>query len=242
MKNPRPIARRGQNQLDFDDAILPVFCPTCQTADPTDFKSGSPAIQAWRAASPSLEPSGCTMTRSIRSTKTGAPSSPFSIGCAALPQPRSRMALAADTRAAGVASSLRMMPTRTRIAVLVWLRASDRISVSDRTLDVFLAVGERTDSPALSHSTSSLKKASPKARLRRGPRARAISDRRSLSLHEKKCAADRVTKHDRFGREPYLRSRRPQRREQMPSAATGTFARARPAMVRTTARRSALQV
>jgi len=38
------------------------------------------------------------------------------------------MALAAETRAAGVASSHRMMPTRTLIAVRVWLRAMDRIS------------------------------------------------------------------------------------------------------------------
>ena len=46
-----------------------------------------------------------------------------------LPQPRSRMALAAETRAAGVASLHRMMPTSTLTAVLVWLRASERISV-----------------------------------------------------------------------------------------------------------------
>src|ERR1700730_7045085 len=39
------------------------------------------------------------------------------------------MALAADTRAAAVASLLRMMRTRTLSAVLVWLRASERISV-----------------------------------------------------------------------------------------------------------------
>src|SRR6266487_6411573 len=59
---------------------------------------------------------------------SSAPSPLFSSGCVALPQPRSRMALAAETRAAGVASLHRMMPTRTRIAVLVWLRARDRIS------------------------------------------------------------------------------------------------------------------
>jgi hypothetical protein len=39
------------------------------------------------------------------------------------------MAFAAETRAAGVASSLRMILTRTVIAVLVWLRASERIEV-----------------------------------------------------------------------------------------------------------------
>jgi len=44
--------------------------------------------------------------------------------------PRSRMAFAAETRAAGVASLLRMMPTSTLMAVLVWLRAIDLISVS----------------------------------------------------------------------------------------------------------------
>ena len=47
-----------------------------------------------------------------------------------LAQPRSRMAFAAETRAAGVASLLRMMPTSTLMAVLVWLRAIDLISVS----------------------------------------------------------------------------------------------------------------
>ena len=68
------------------------------------------------------------MTRSIRWISSSAPSPLFSSGCVALPQPRSRMALAADTRAAGVASLHRMMPARTRIAVLVWLRARERIS------------------------------------------------------------------------------------------------------------------
>jgi len=68
------------------------------------------------------------MTRSIRWISSSAPSPLFSSGCVALPQPRSRMALAADTRAAGVASSHRMMPTRTRMAVRVWLRARERIS------------------------------------------------------------------------------------------------------------------
>ncbi|MGL1784008.1 hypothetical protein ACSTG0_23365, partial [Vibrio parahaemolyticus] len=41
------------------------------------------------------------------------------------------------TRAAGVASSLSMMPARTRMAVLVWLRATDLISVRVRALGVF---------------------------------------------------------------------------------------------------------
>jgi hypothetical protein len=41
------------------------------------------------------------------------------------------MALAAETRAVAVASLLRMTPTRTLSAVLVWLRANERISVSD---------------------------------------------------------------------------------------------------------------
>src|ERR1700694_248816 len=49
----------------------------------------------------------------------------------ALPQPRSRMALAAVTRAAGVASLLRMIWTRILSADRVWLRASERISVID---------------------------------------------------------------------------------------------------------------
>jgi len=40
------------------------------------------------------------------------------------------MALAAETRAAWVASFDRMTPTRALIALLVWLRASERISVS----------------------------------------------------------------------------------------------------------------
>src|SRR5438477_9317567 len=69
------------------------------------------------------------MMRSILWISSRAPSSPFSIGCVALPQPRSRMALAAAIRAGGGALVLRMTPTRTFSAVLVWLRAIDRISV-----------------------------------------------------------------------------------------------------------------
>src|SRR5258708_27234035 len=71
------------------------------------------------------------MTRSILWISSRAPSSPFSITWVALPQPRSRTALAADTRAAAVSSFDRMTPTRTFSAVLVWLRASERISVTD---------------------------------------------------------------------------------------------------------------
>src|SRR6195256_7070424 len=48
-----------------------------------------------------------------------------------LPQPRSRMALAAETLAAGVASLFCITPTRTLSALLVWLRARERISMGD---------------------------------------------------------------------------------------------------------------
>src|SRR5450756_2864412 len=71
------------------------------------------------------------MMRSILWTSSGAPSPPFSMACVALPQPRSRMALAAAMRAGGVALVLRMTATRTLRAVFVWLRASERISVTD---------------------------------------------------------------------------------------------------------------
>lgn len=50
--------------------------------------------------------------------------------CTTLPQPRSRMAFAAETRAAGVASFDCMMPASTLMAVRVWLRARDRTSVN----------------------------------------------------------------------------------------------------------------
>jgi hypothetical protein len=70
------------------------------------------------------------MTRSILWISSRAPSSPFSIGCVALPQPRSRTALAAAIRAGGGALVFRMTPTSTFSAVLVWLRASERISLS----------------------------------------------------------------------------------------------------------------
>jgi hypothetical protein len=69
------------------------------------------------------------MTRSMRWINSSAPSSPFSMACVALPQPRSRMALAAAMRAGAAALVLRMTPTSTLSAVLVWLRASERISV-----------------------------------------------------------------------------------------------------------------
>lgn len=86
--------------------------------------------------------SGCTMIRSIRWITLSA-SSPFCRGCATLPQPRSRIAFAADTRAAGVASFERMMPTRILIAVLVWLRATDRISVIVLALLTTLPISRR---------------------------------------------------------------------------------------------------
>src|SRR5271163_4043891 len=60
---------------------------------------------------------------------SSGPSSPFSSACGGLPQPRSRIAFAAETRAAWVASFDRMTPTRQLIALLVWLRAIERISV-----------------------------------------------------------------------------------------------------------------
>src|SRR5262249_54496822 len=69
------------------------------------------------------------MTRSILWISSSAPLSPFSSACTGLPQPRSRIAVAADTRAAGVASFAFMTPTRALMAVRVWLRASERISV-----------------------------------------------------------------------------------------------------------------
>jgi hypothetical protein len=69
------------------------------------------------------------MTRSMRWMSSSAPSSLFASACTGLPQPRSRIAVAAETRAAGVASFARITPTSTLIAVLVWLRASERISV-----------------------------------------------------------------------------------------------------------------
>src|SRR5260370_25808150 len=71
------------------------------------------------------------MTGSILWMSSRAPSSPVSIAWVALPQPRSRTALAADTRAVAVASFDRIMPTRTLSAVLVWLLARERISASD---------------------------------------------------------------------------------------------------------------
>ena len=73
---------------------------------------------------------GWTMIRSIRwMSCLITPSSTLPAGCVALPQPRSRMEFAAETRAAGVASSLCMILARTAIAVRVWLRAKERIEV-----------------------------------------------------------------------------------------------------------------
>src|ERR1700722_3224738 len=73
--------------------------------------------------------SGWTRRRSILWTNSASQSS-LAIDWVGLPQPRSKIALAAETRAAAVASLLRITPTRTLSAVLVWLRASERISVS----------------------------------------------------------------------------------------------------------------
>src|SRR5262249_19425584 len=53
----------------------------------------------------------------------------FCSACTGLPQPRSRIAVAAETRAAWLASLAFMTPTRALMAVRVWLRASERISV-----------------------------------------------------------------------------------------------------------------
>src|SRR5258708_20178106 len=71
------------------------------------------------------------MPRSILWISSRAPSSPFSITWVALPQPRSRTAVAGDAWAGAVAVFDRMRRTRTLSAVLVWLRASERISVTD---------------------------------------------------------------------------------------------------------------
>jgi hypothetical protein len=76
--------------------------------------------------------------RSILWMSSRAPSSPFSIGCVALPQPRSRMALAAAMRAGGGALVFRITPTRTFSAVFVWLRAIERISVMVLVIAFFL--------------------------------------------------------------------------------------------------------
>src|SRR5579863_4026080 len=58
-----------------------------------------------------------------------------------LPHPRSRIAFAAATRAGGVALVLRMTPTSTFSAVRVWLRASERISVT--ALGIFGFLGHQ---------------------------------------------------------------------------------------------------
>jgi hypothetical protein len=58
------------------------------------------------------------------------------------------MALAAATRAAAVASLQLMMPARTLIAVLVWLRAIERISVSDLGIQVSSFPPQRLRVPA----------------------------------------------------------------------------------------------
>src|SRR6185369_8524809 len=58
------------------------------------------------------------------------------MACGALPQPRSRMALAAAIRAAGGDLVLRITAIRTLSALLVRLRASELISVSDLAICV----------------------------------------------------------------------------------------------------------
>ena len=83
------------------------------------------------------------MTRSILWISSSVPSSLLPTGWVALPQPRSRMAFAADTLAVAVASFDRMTPTRTLSAVRVWLRASDRISM--RVLDIFQIMPEQIE-------------------------------------------------------------------------------------------------
>ena len=64
-----------------------------------------------------------SLTISVILTATGLPSSLASI-CIGLPQPRSSSELTAAMRAVSDAVLLRMMPTRTAIAVRVWVRAS----------------------------------------------------------------------------------------------------------------------
>src|SRR3974390_2008024 len=81
------------------------------------------------------------MIRSMRWISSRAPSAGFSIACAAFPQPGSRMALAAAIRAGGVAFVLRITATSTLSAVLVWLRASERISVTDLAIAGFHGLG-----------------------------------------------------------------------------------------------------
>jgi hypothetical protein len=87
------------------------------------------------------------MVRSILWIASDA-SLPFSSACLGLPQPRSRMALAAATRAAAVASVQFMIPARTLIAVVVWLRAIERISVIDFGIQVSPFPPERLRVPA----------------------------------------------------------------------------------------------
>src|ERR1700722_18134721 len=69
------------------------------------------------------------MTRSMRWISSSALSS-LARDCVGLPQPRSSSAFAAATRAGGVALVLRITATSTFSAVRVWLRASERISVT----------------------------------------------------------------------------------------------------------------
>ena len=88
------------------------------------------------------------------------------------------MALAAETRAAAVASFDRMTPTRTLSAARVWLRARERISVIVRPF--------------------SLTKILPTPQLRSGRPMKAISETRScrpLRLDEKNVRHDRCRDH-----------------------------------------------
>jgi hypothetical protein len=102
-----------------------------------------------------------------------------------LPQPRSKIALAAETRAAAVASLLRITPTRTLSAVLVWLRASERISVSVlriQTRSVIPVVLKLRRAIAMICGIPALTNIPPTPQSRSGRPARAISDARSSRL------------------------------------------------------------
>ena len=63
----------------------------------------------------------------LRITLMSLPPSPVCV-CCGLPQPRSRSALAADTRAAAGAAFEPQMPVSVRMASSVCARAKDRIS------------------------------------------------------------------------------------------------------------------
>ena len=126
----QPLGRLRQRPLrlanaDRERAALGLAGLDQKLAEEMRFSRAAPAIArpcSARAAAAAQrlwlsEFSGWTMTRSILWISSRAPSSPVSIACVALPQPRSRMALAAETRAAAVASFDRMTPRRTFNAV-----------------------------------------------------------------------------------------------------------------------------